>query len=59
MKGFGIICIVFAVLNLLVTIVCILGGYSEQAGTHFSGVLMLGSIGAFLLHRAKQKQGKQ
>lgn len=45
-----------AALNLLVAIACVFGGYPEQAGTHFSGVLMLGAIGAFLIHRAKQKQ---
>lgn len=58
MRGFGIFFIVMAALNLLGAVACVFGGYPEQAGTHFSGVLMLGAIGAFLLHRAKQKQKK-
>lgn len=56
MKGFGIFFIVMATLNLLAVVACLFGGYPKQTGTHFSGVLLLGAIGAFLLHRAKQKQ---
>ncbi len=57
MKTAGIIFLVFAGLNLfaLIAAICTAAG-GEIIARELGGVLMCGALGAFLIHRAKQKQ---
>lgn len=59
MKTFGWILIVFAILNFLVFIVAASSGDAESAGGKIAAALMLGVLGAFLVHRGKQKEQEQ
>lgn len=56
MKGFGIFSLVLAGLNIIIAFIAIACGAAEAAGSKFAAGLMLGALGAFLVHRAKQKQ---
>ena len=59
MKTFGWILIVFAILNFLVFIVAASSGDAESASGKIVAALMLGVLGAFLVHRGKQKEQEQ
>ena len=57
MKGFGIFCIVIAILNFFVAIVAAADGAPEDiVSSKFGGVIMFSVLGAFLLSRANKKK---
>ena len=60
MKVFGIILLVFAVLNLLVAILAASSGApAEAVGSKFSGFFMLSIIGGLLYYFGKKKKDNQ
>lgn len=59
MKTFGWVLIVFAILNFLVFIVAASSGDAEAAGGKIGAALLLGVLGAYLVHRGKQKEQEQ
>lgn len=59
MKTAGWIFVVFAILNFIVFIIAAAGGQAEAAGTKIGGAIMLGVLGAFLIHRGKQKEQEE
>lgn len=56
MKVAGWIFIAFAVLNFAAFIAASASGASDAAGSKIGGAIMLGVLGAYLLHRGKQKE---
>lgn len=56
MKNFGYILVVLAILNFIVALIAISYNASEAAARKFGSTLMLGILGAYLIHRAKQKE---
>lgn len=59
MKVFGWILIVLAAFNFIVFIGALSIGRAEDASTQISAALMFGVLGAYLVHRAKQKKQEQ
>ena len=59
MKTAGWIFIVFAILNFVVFLAAISTGNAEAAGRKIGGALMCGVLGAYLVHRGKQKEQEQ
>jgi Na+/citrate or Na+/malate symporter len=60
MKVFGIILLVFAVLNLIVAIIgATAGAPADVVGGKFSGALMLGAIGGVLCYNGSKKKDKK
>ena len=55
MKALGWIFIVLGVLDFIVGIIGITNGY-EGGGRSIGGGIWVGVLGAYLIHRAKQKQ---
>lgn len=56
MKSAGIVFIIFAGLNFITSMVALGSGNTEAALMKFNGFLMLGVLGAYLIHRANQKK---
>lgn len=56
MKITGYILVGFAMLNLIVSFVAMASNETEIAAKKFGAVLTLGVLGAYLIHRAKQKE---
>ena len=56
MKVAGWIFVVFAILNFIVFIAAMAMGEAEAAGSKIGGAIMLGVLGAYLVHRGKQKE---
>ncbi|MBQ2187454.1 MAG: hypothetical protein II401_02680 [Bacteroidales bacterium] len=59
MKTFGWVLIVFAILNFIVFLVAASSGSTDAAGGQIGAALLLGVLGAFLVHRGKQKEQEQ
>lgn len=59
MKTAGWIFIVFAILNFVVFVIASAAGESEAAGTKIGAAIMLGVLGAYLIHRGNQKEQEQ
>ena len=60
MKGLGIVFVVFAVLNLLVGFLAIIGlGSAEAFVSKLGAAAMLGVLGGFLISRANKKKEEQ
>ena len=55
MKVLGWIFIILAILNLATGLVGIANGY-EAAGRRLGGAITIGTLGIYLVHRAKQKE---
>ncbi len=59
MKVAGWIFVVFAILNFIVFIAAMAMGEAEAAGSKIGGAIMLGVLGAYLVHRGKQKEQEE
>lgn len=59
MKVAGWIFIAFAILNFIAFVAAMAAGATEAAGTKIGGAIMLGVLGAFLIHRGKQKEQEE
>lgn len=59
MKTAGWILIVFAILNFIVFLIAASSGTADAAGGKIGSALVLGVLGAFLVHRGKQKEQEQ
>ena len=56
MKIFGYVLVVLAILNFIIAFIAISSNAPDAAARKFSGALMFGVLGAYLVHRAKQKE---
>lgn len=59
MKVAGWIFIAFAILNFIAFIAAMAIGEAEAAGRKMGGAIMLGVLGAYLVHRGKQKEQEE
>lgn len=59
MKTLGWIFIVFAILNFIVFLAAIYMGNADAAGMKIGGALINGVLGAYLVHRGRQKDQEQ
>ena len=59
MKVAGWVFIAFAILNFIAFIAAMAAGASDAAGMKISGAIMLGVLGAYLVHRGKQKEQEE
>lgn len=59
MKVAGWIFIAFAILNFIAFIAAMAIGEAEAAGRKIGGAIMLGVLGAYLVHRGRQKEKEE
>ena len=59
MKAFGWVLIVFAILNFFAFIAALSLDNADAAGSKIGGALICGVLGAYLVHRGKQKEQEQ